>query len=75
MVSAWFLAKVFLAFAPLPSVYAQYNGTVSFPSLLDATADELATGLDTGAFTSLDLVQVSSPGLTCCVSLSDLMLT
>ncbi|EMD64536.1 hypothetical protein COCSADRAFT_171597 [Bipolaris sorokiniana ND90Pr] len=57
MVSAWFLAKVFLAFAPLPSVYAQYNGTVSFPSLLDATADELATGLDTGAFTSLDLVQ------------------
>ncbi|EMD88568.1 hypothetical protein COCC4DRAFT_209187 [Bipolaris maydis ATCC 48331] len=57
MVSAWFLAKVFLAFPPLPSVYAQYNGTAGFPSLLDATADDLAAGLNAGAFTSLDLVQ------------------
>lgn len=75
MVSAWFLAKVFLTFAPLPSVYALYNGTSGFPSLLDATADELITGLDAGAFTSLDLVQVSSRKLTCFVSLPDLVLT
>ena len=60
MVSAWFLAKVFVAFAPLTSVYAQYNTTTKLPLLLDATADELAAGLDAGAFTSLDLVQVSS---------------
>ncbi|RAR13609.1 amidase signature enzyme [Stemphylium lycopersici] len=57
MVSAWFLAKVFVAFAPLPSVYAQYNTTTGLPLLLDATADDLAAGLDAGAFTSLDLVQ------------------
>lgn len=59
MVSAWFLAKAFVAFAPLTCVYGQYNTTNSFPSLLDATADELAAGLNAGAFTSLDLVQVS----------------
>ena len=58
MVSAWFLAKAFVAFAPLASVYAQYNTTKTFPSLLDATADELTAGLAAGAFTSLDLVQV-----------------
>jgi amidase len=58
MVSAWFLAKAFVVFAPLASVYAQSNGTVKFPSLLDATLDELVAGLDSGAFTSLDLVQV-----------------
>ncbi|EOA88197.1 hypothetical protein ACJQWK_02038 [Exserohilum turcicum] len=57
MVSAWFLAKAFVAFAPLASVYAQYNTTKTFPSLLDATADELTAGLAAGAFTSLDLVQ------------------
>lgn len=61
MVSAWFLAKAFIAFAPLVSVYAQPYSTTKFPSLLDATLDELVTGLDSGAFTSLDLVQV---GLT-----------
>ena len=58
MVSAWFLAKAFVVFAPLATVYAQNNGTTKFPSLLDATLDELVTGLDSGAFTSLDLVQV-----------------
>jgi hypothetical protein len=60
MVSAWFLTKVFVAFAPLSVVYAQqYNVSVPvLPSLLDATADELIAGLDAGSFTSLDLVQV-----------------
>ncbi|KAF1935133.1 amidase signature enzyme [Clathrospora elynae] len=51
MVSAWLLTKVFVVFAPLASVYAQY------PLLLDATADELAAGLEAGNYTSLDLVQ------------------
>jgi hypothetical protein len=61
MVSAWFLTKVFVAFAPLTSVYAQYNTSIELPLLLDATADELAAGLEAGAFTSLDLVQVRTP--------------
>ncbi|KAF1829857.1 amidase signature enzyme [Decorospora gaudefroyi] len=55
MVSAWFLAKFFVAFAPLASVYS-YNSSFSIPGLLDATADELIAGLEKGAFTSLDLV-------------------
>lgn len=58
MVSAWFLAKAFVVLAPLASVFAQNNGTTKFPSLMDATLDELAAGLDSGAFTSLDLVEV-----------------
>jgi len=62
MVSAWFLTKVFVAFAPLTTiVYAQYNITTpQLPLLLDATADDLAAGLEAGDFTSLDLVQVGS---------------
>jgi amidase len=61
MVSAWFLTKVFVAFAPLTTtVYAQYNITTpQLPLLLDATGDELTAGLEAGDFTSLDLVQVS----------------
>lgn len=62
MVSAWFLTKVFVAFAPLTTtVYAQYNVTTpQLPLLLDATADDLTAGLEAGDFTSLDLVQVGS---------------
>jgi hypothetical protein len=58
MVSAWFLTKVVVAFAPLTTVYAQYNTSVGLPLLLDATAEELSVGLESGTFTSLDLVQV-----------------
>lgn len=62
MVSAWFLTKVLVAFAPLTTVvHAQYNTTTDLPLLLDATGDELVAGLEAGAFTSLDLVQVSFP--------------
>lgn len=59
MVSVWFFAKVFVAFAPLTSVVAQYATHPVLPELLDATADELISGLEAGDFTSLDLVQVS----------------
>lgn len=59
MVSAWFLAKLFAAFVPLTSVVAQYSTPPALPKLLDATADELISGLEAGHFTSLDLVQVS----------------
>lgn len=59
MVSAWFLAKLFVAFVPLTSVVAQYATPPVLPELLDATADELISGLEAGDFTSLDLVQVS----------------
>jgi amidase len=60
MVSAWSFAKVFVAFAPLASVVAQYATPPVLPELLDATADELISGLESGHFKSLDLVQVSS---------------
>lgn len=58
MLSAWFLAKVLVAFAPLTTVFAQYNTTARLPLLLDATAEELAIGLAAGDFTSVDLVEV-----------------
>ncbi|KAF2998479.1 hypothetical protein E8E13_002817 [Curvularia kusanoi] len=57
MMSTWFLAKVLVAIVPVASVVAQYSTTPAFPSLLDATADELISGLEAGDFTSLDLVQ------------------
>lgn len=59
MVSIWFFVKVFAAFAPLTNVVAQYSTAPVLPELLDATADELISGLEAGQFTSLDLVQVS----------------
>jgi hypothetical protein len=58
MVSAWFLTKVFVAVVPMTNVIAQYSAPPVFPGLLDATADQLISGLDAGDFTSLDLVQV-----------------
>jgi hypothetical protein len=58
MVSAWLLTKVFVVFGPITVAYAQCNTTVKLPLLLDATAEELTAGLETGAFTSLDLVEV-----------------
>lgn len=60
MVSAWLLAKVFVAFAPLTCVQGRYSKP-ALPSLLDATAEELTAGLEAGAYTSLDLVQASTP--------------
>lgn len=33
------------------------NGNIRFPSLLDATLDELSKGLESGSFTSVDLVK------------------
>ena len=63
MVSAWVLARLFVALVPLSSVVAQYSTPPVLPSLLDATADELISGLEAGDFTSLDLVQVSDCSL------------
>jgi len=60
MVSAWFIAKALVAFAPLTSVVAQYAETSQFPNLLDATVEELTVGLEKGDFTSVELVQVSN---------------
>jgi 3-isopropylmalate dehydratase small subunit len=66
MVSAWLIVKALVAFAP---VYAQYGESSKLPLLLDATGEELTTGLEMGHFTSVDLVQVSinlyKPGDTC----------
>ncbi len=36
------------------------NGT-PFPSLIDVTTEDLITGLETGLFTSVDLVNVNGP--------------
>ncbi|KAF1912029.1 amidase signature domain-containing protein [Ampelomyces quisqualis] len=55
MISAWSIVKA-LAFAPLTSVYAQYGKSTKLPLLLDATGEELTTGLEAGQFTSVDLV-------------------
>ena len=63
MVSAWFLAKIFVAFALLTTVVvAQYGACepAKLPALLDATAEELVRGLERGEFTSVDLVKVGS---------------
>jgi amidase len=60
MVPTWFFVRALLAFAPLSSVVAQYSTHTALPELLDATADELISGLEAGDFTSLDLVQVST---------------
>lgn len=59
MVSAWFIVKT-LALAPLTSVSAQYGESPKLPLLLDATGEELTTGLEAGHFTSVDLVHVST---------------
>jgi amidase len=59
MVSGWSVVKVFVAFVPLTHVFAQYGTPAVLPQLLDATADDLIAGLEAGAFTSLDLVNVS----------------
>jgi amidase len=52
------LARFFVAFAPLTSVWAQYGTESKFPALLDATAEDLTLGLERGDFTSVDLVKV-----------------
>jgi hypothetical protein len=43
----------------VPVLAAPTNKT-TLPLLLDATIDELAAGLDSGSFSSVDLVKVSS---------------
>jgi len=55
MVSAWFIAKALVVFAPLTSVWAHES---KFPALLDATGEELTLGLERGDFTSVNLVEV-----------------
>jgi amidase len=42
-----------------PLAFAAPSGGHTFPKLLDATASELAAGLDKGMFSSVDLVKVS----------------
>jgi amidase len=65
MVSAWLIIKAFVALAPLTTVYAQYGEASKLPLLLDATAEDLTAGLESGNFTSVDLVQVSVAPLFC----------
>lgn len=45
--------------AALP-VYSEDSTKCQVPSLIDATSDELLSGLEQESFTSLDLVNVSS---------------
>ena len=61
MMSPIFALKALVALAPV--VCARYvESNVTIPSLLDATADELAAGLDAKLFTSVDLVDVGACG-------------
>jgi hypothetical protein len=60
MVLMAYLWRAFLAttlIAPLASTAP--SGGHTFPKLIDATAIELAAGLDKGEFSSVDLVKVS----------------
>jgi hypothetical protein len=59
MMSGRLFLQALVAITPLTGVCAQYHATVpKLPSLLDATAEELTAGLESGSFTSVDLVQV-----------------
>jgi amidase len=60
MVSGWLLFEALVAVVPLTNVYAQYSAPAKLPLLLDATAEELTAGLESGAFTSANLVQVQN---------------
>lgn len=59
IVMAMFIVKFFIAFAPLTSICARHIQASALPSLLDATAEDLMTGLNLEAFTSVDLVEVN----------------
>lgn len=54
---------IFLWFLLLPVVFAHYfhsnqtNMGLTFPNLIDATTEELETGLERGLFTSCDLAK------------------
>ncbi|KAF2729699.1 amidase signature enzyme [Polyplosphaeria fusca] len=58
MVSFMTLARCVLAYAPLVSVVGAYPARSggSFPTLLDATIEELSAGIKAGDFSSVDLV-------------------
>jgi hypothetical protein len=53
MVSTWFFVRAVVLLVP----FASGHGT-KLPLLMDATAEELALGLERGDFTSMDLVKV-----------------
>lgn len=60
MVLIAYLWKAFVAASVVvPSVSAYPSGENAFPSLLDATVEELTAGLDKGDYSSVDLVNVS----------------
>jgi amidase len=70
MVSLRFVCRL-IAFLPqlVTIVAGQYSQPNSaFPSLLDATTDELAAGLQNGSFSSVDLVNVSFE--QCCLGIA-----
>ncbi|KAL7905135.1 amidase signature domain-containing protein [Trichoderma velutinum] len=55
------LLQVMMMVCALPlGQCAPRNGRVEFPSLLDATLDELQSGLNAGYFTSVDLIRAYS---------------
>lgn len=59
MLSLSFWAQALLAVAPFTAGFVVRSGPAKeLPLLLDATAEELSSGLDSGAFTSVDLVNV-----------------
>jgi hypothetical protein len=57
----------------VPVLAAPTNKT-TLPSLLDATIDELASGLDSGSFSSVDLVKVSTTLDTSLVAVYQLLI-
>lgn len=61
-------ALVQLVQALIPALSGTWPGCCTYPSLANATSDELQNGLQNGCFTSVDLVNV------CCAALNDIEL-
>lgn len=63
MSSLWSLRTLSVIATVVAVVGAQYappnNSLPRLPSLLDATTEELASGLESGSFSSVDLVKVT----------------
>lgn len=58
MVALGYLWKALVTSTVVVSVVARPVSDSALPSLLDATVSELASGLEKGSFTSVDLVNV-----------------
>jgi hypothetical protein len=57
MTGSWLIIFALVSIVIAPPIVL----SCTYPSLTNATIEDLATGLEDGCFTSVDLVKVSSP--------------